>query len=89
MTRFLLIAVLATMASATGAQAGQPGKTCLNGGPQTVGATPGKATAKRLDTLPPAAEVLTVIRLEAGCMKPVVVRYGIAGNPKAGAALRE
>lgn len=36
---------------------------------------------RRLDQLPPANEILTVIHSEDGCMKPVIVRYRIGGNP--------
>lgn len=38
----------------------------------------------RLDQLPPASEILTVIHSIDGCQKPVVVRYGIGGNRASG-----
>jgi hypothetical protein len=36
--------------------------------------------AKRLDDLPPAMYILTVLRSENGCERLVVVRYGIGGR---------
>lgn len=37
----------------------------------------GSARMKRLDELPPADHILTVLRTEDGCIKPVIVRHGI------------
>ncbi len=37
----------------------------------------GSAGMKRLDELPPADHILTVLRTEDGCIKPVIVRHGI------------
>ena len=57
------------------------GKGCFNRSPELAVAQPGPDGFRRLDQLPPANEVLTVIRMEDGCMKPVIVRYNIGGNP--------
>jgi len=43
----------------------------------------GPARAQRLGDLPPANLVLTVLRREDGCERPVIVRYGIGGTPGA------
>lgn len=40
----------------------------------------GGAGLKRLDQLPPADHILTVLRTEDGCIKPVIVRHGIGAR---------
>ena len=42
----------------------------------------GPAPAQRLDRLPNAKLVLTVLRSEAGCQKPVIVRDDIGAAPR-------
>ncbi|MBV9843142.1 MAG: hypothetical protein JOY99_16680 [Sphingomonadaceae bacterium] len=60
--------------------AGDQPMRCYTNDPQLVAADR-RARAQRLDQLPPAAEILTVLRAVDGCARPVVVRYGIGGNP--------
>lgn len=43
-----------------------------------------KAQFRRLDELPPANLVLTVLRTEDGCSTPVIVRYGIGAPAEKG-----
>ena len=44
-------------------------------------AEPGEAPrANKLAELPPGNLLLTVVREEDGCQKPVIVRYGIGSN---------
>jgi hypothetical protein len=57
------------------------GKGCLNKGIDLAAGLPDPGGFRRLDQLPPANEILTVIHSENGCMKPVIVRYRIGGNP--------
>ena len=59
------------------------GKGCLNTGTSFAAGQPDPGGFRRLDQLPPANEILTVIHSENGCMKPVIVRYRIGGNPSA------
>ena len=58
------------------------GKGCINHHGADLAATqPGSNGFHRLDQLPPANEILTVIHSVDGCQKPVIVRYNIGGNP--------
>ncbi len=82
MTRIALLLVLLPTAAVAGTHLERPGirPNCPATGPQMVEAK-GHAGFQRLDKLPPANEQLTVLRTEGGCEKPVIVRYGIGGNP--------
>jgi hypothetical protein len=60
------------------------GRACLARQPQPAVSAQGTAQARRLDQLPPAAEIRTVLRSVNGCQRPVVIRDGIGGNPRAG-----
>ena len=75
----LVIALLA----ATTSPAATP--VCQNTAPVTAGASLYRsnpaARLRRLDTLPPANLILTVLRREGGCEVPVVIRYGIGATP--------
>ncbi|WP_454886777.1 hypothetical protein [Sphingomonas oryzagri] len=57
------------------------GKGCISHGIDLAGAQPDAGGFRRLDQLPPANEILTVIHSVDGCQKPVIVRYDIGGNP--------
>ena len=79
------LALLLALLPATAAVAGpHPAKAvgCVRNQPQMVQGK-GKSGFQRLDKLPPANEQLTVIHSVDGCQKPVIVRYGIGGDPKA------
>lgn len=52
---------------------------CYKSRPHMVGGQD-PVGAKRLDQLPPAMHILSVLRKEGGCERPVVVRYGIGGG---------
>jgi hypothetical protein len=84
MPRILAFAVI-LLPFAASATAPHPdpgvGKGCFNRGPELAVGQPDPGGFRRLDQLPPANEFLTVIRMEDGCMKPVIVRYNIGGNP--------
>ncbi|MDH7639015.1 hypothetical protein [Sphingomonas oryzagri] len=54
-----------------------PGKDCLNHGIDYATAKPNSGGFRRLDQLPPANEILTVIHSVDGCEKPVIVRYNV------------
>jgi hypothetical protein len=59
------------------------GKGCINtDGATSIAGTQDQGGVRRLDQLPPANEILTVIHSEDGCQKPVIVRYGIGGAAK-------
>jgi hypothetical protein len=82
MTRFaLLLALLPATAAVAGTHPDKP-VGCVRNQPQMV-QDKGKAGLQRLDKLPSANEQLTVIHSVDGCHKPVIVRYGIGGAPKA------
>ncbi len=78
----LLFAALLPAAAVAGASS-RPSATLASHCPSTsllpASEADGTARLRRLDTLPPANEILTVLRTEGGCQKPVVVRYGIGG----------
>jgi hypothetical protein len=80
--------VLATALLSTGALAtaspprADVGKGCYGSRAEEVAGN-GVARFHRLDTLPPANEILTVIHSVDGCQRPVIVRYDIGGNPRA------
>lgn len=82
----LLVSALMLPGAALGASHTRPplsSERCPGAGPHLVDGR-GKAGAfKRLDQLPPAAEILPVLRVQDGCERPIVVRYGIGGNPAA------
>ncbi|WP_019831446.1 hypothetical protein [Sphingomonas sp. PR090111-T3T-6A] len=85
MTRFaLLLALLPATAAVAGTHHEKPSDAvgCARNQPEMVQGK-GKAGFQRLDKLPPANEQLTVIHSVDGCQKPVIVRYGIGGDPKA------
>ena len=70
--------VLMTVLAASAAADARP--ICQNAEPRAAqGALyrDGAAEAKRLGDLPPADAILTVLRREDGCERPVVVRSGI------------
>ena len=64
--------------------AAEPGQRCYKADPKLAQADPRGASFQRLDRLPPAAEIRTVLRAVDGCEAPVVVvRYGIGGRAAA------
>jgi hypothetical protein len=80
---FLLPLILLSSAAIarTAERPPSPGKGCLNVWANTLrSAPPGEEGVHRLDQLPPADEVLTVIDMEGQCQKPRVVRRGIGGH---------
>lgn len=90
MRLLLLLPLLALGASATAQPfspddrsavpgvAGMP--MCQDSGITRVDET-GGAAMRKLGELPPANHILTVLRTENGCIKPVIVRQGI-GAPR-------
>lgn len=80
----MLIAVMAAAAAAgTPAPATGVGTICPDTHPKLVDELPSpEAKLKRLDELPPANLILTVLRREDGCIVPVIVRYGIGAPAK-------
>lgn len=84
----MLLMMLAATASAMSASpVADAGPICRNMHPHTAvqpRAAPPETLFKRLDELPPANLVLTVLRQENGCIVPVIVRYGIGGVPDVG-----
>lgn len=80
MLRALLIATPLLIAAAPPTGQDAPGKSCLNHGVDRATGQPSPAGFRRLDQLPPANEILTVIHAIDGCQKPVIVRHDIGGN---------
>ena len=80
----MLIAVMAAAAAAgTPAPATGAGPICPDAHPELAAEEPWpEAKLKRLDELPPANLILTVLREEDGCIVPVIVRYGIGAPAK-------
>ena len=79
----MLLAATALVASAGMATpAADATPICQNRQPHLAGSPSTKAALKRLDELPPANLVLTVLRTEDGCSAPVIVRYGIGAPAK-------
>ena len=78
----MLIAVMAaTVAAGTPTTGVAP--ICPDAHPELAAEEPWPdATLKRLDELPPANLILTVLREEDGCIVPVIVRYGIGAPAK-------
>ena len=80
----MLLAATALVASAGMAiPAADATPICQNSQPHLADSPSTKASLKRLDELPPANLVLTVLRTEDGCSAPVIVRYGIGAPSKA------
>jgi len=77
----LLAAPLFVAAAPPPADKADIGKGCMNHGADYAAARTGPNGFRRLDQLPPANEILTVIHSVDGCQKPVIVRYGIGRNP--------
>lgn len=82
----MLLAMTAMLASAAGAApAVDAGAPCRELSDYVAGGSrhgaPSDARPKRLDELPPANLILTVLRHEDGCIVPVIVRYGIGAMP--------
>jgi hypothetical protein len=81
MSRTLLLATpLLLIAAAPPGDRADAGKGCMNHGVDHATAQPSPDGFRRLDQLPPANEMLTVIHAIDGCRKPVIVRYNIGGN---------
>lgn len=80
----MLLAAMTLMASAVAAPAPDTGPICQNIELQRADRSPPGARLERLDELPPANLVLTVLRTEDGCSAPVIVRYGIGAPVKTG-----
>jgi hypothetical protein len=82
MIRLAMLLAMLSAAPLAGTRLGTPGfrPDCAAAGPRMV-EDKGRAGFQRLDKLPPANEQLTVIHSVDGCQKPVIVRYGIGGNP--------
>jgi hypothetical protein len=81
MLRALLLATPLLIAAASPPDKADVGKGCMNHGVDYATVQPGPGGFRRLDQLPPANEILTVIHSVDGCQKPVIVRYNIGGNP--------
>lgn len=78
----MVASLIALLAVAATAPAAGVVPVCPNTAPVTVAAPAlPSARLRRLDTLPPANLVLTVLRREGGCEVPVIVRYGIGTTP--------
>jgi hypothetical protein len=77
----LLTTPLLLIAAAPPADKSDVGKDCMNHGVDYATGQPNPDGFRRLDQLPPANEILTVIHSVDGCQKPVIVRYNIGGNP--------
>jgi hypothetical protein len=84
MLRALLLAAPLLIAAAPPPDTADPGKGCINHGPDLAARDQTGGGLRRLDQLPPANEYLTVIRSIDGCQKPVIVRYNVDGRPIAG-----
>ena len=82
MIRLATLLALLPAAALAGTHPGTPGlrHDCAAAEPRMVEGQ-GHAGFRRLDKLPLANEQLTVIHSVDGCQKPVIVRYGIGGNP--------
>lgn len=74
----MLVAAIALIAAAPAA-GDMP--ICQNDRPQLVDES-AEGQLKRLDELPPADLVRTILRSEDGCSAPVIVRYGIGAPAK-------
>ncbi len=80
----MLLAMMAAIANGSPSLAADAGPVCEHDQPRLARGAPGTspdARPRRLDELPPANLVLTVLRREDGCVVPQIVRYGI-GAPK-------
>lgn len=81
----MLLAAMALMAAVGVAPPAADAKPiCQNDAPQAVDHPSPEATLRRLDELPPANLVRTVLRTEDGCSTPEIVRYGIGAPAKSG-----
>ena len=69
------LALVTTTAAAPVAPDARP--ICQNGALHSADRASDRAQFSRLDELPPANLILTVLRTEDGCSTPVIVRYGI------------
>ena len=79
----MLLAAMTLMASAgVATPAADAAPICQNSQLQRAESPGPKAQLKRLDELPPANLVLTVLRTKDGCSMPVIVRYGIGAPAK-------
>jgi hypothetical protein len=80
----MLIAIMAAaVAAGTPAPATGVAPICRDARPELAAEEPWpEAKLKRLDELPPANLILTVLREEDGCIVPVIVRYGIGAPAK-------
>lgn len=79
----MLLAAMALMATTgTAAPAADARPICQNSELHSADDPSEEAQLKRLDELPPANLVLTVLRTEDGCSTPVIVRYGIGAPAK-------
>lgn len=79
----MLLAAMALMATAGAtAPAADARPICQNNQLHSADRSSPDAQLKRLDELPPANLVLTVLRTEDGCSTPVIVRYGIGAPAK-------
>jgi hypothetical protein len=79
----MLLAAMALIASAGAtAPAADARPICQSSELHSVDSPSPEAQLKRLDELPPANLVLTVLRTEDGCSAPVIVRYGIGAPAK-------
>ena len=78
----MLLATVALIASAGSAPVTDALPICQNSQLHSVDGLSQEAQLKRLDELPPANLVLTVLRTEDGCSAPVIVRYGIGAPAK-------
>ena len=79
----LAILVLPITAAAQPAQRHASNRICQNTTAHQAAAADRTARFRRLGDLPPANEVLAVLRTEDGCSKPVIVRYGIGSHARA------
>lgn len=79
MLRFALLAAPFLIASAPTKDQSGAVKKCqpIGDGLNEVETTPVQKGAQRLDQLPPANHYLTVLNIEDGCVKPVIVKYDV------------
>ena len=80
----MLLAAMALMAAAGATPAADVRPICQNDAPHAVDRTSSEAKLRRLDELPPANLVRTVLRTEDGCSTPEIVRYDIGAPAETG-----
>ncbi|WP_158014165.1 hypothetical protein [Sphingomonas sanxanigenens] len=79
MLRFALLAAPLLIAAAPAKDQRGAVEECprIGDGLHEVETTPAQKGVQRLDQLPPANHYLTVLKVEGGCVKPVIVKYNV------------